>query len=187
MEYGDIACILMTAQGLQNNYSDLPVVVTSNDIVIKQMLDKNNYQAIVIVSAYESLQKFRLLGYTGKLILEIQGYGPKAVAREELHKAIPHVSQYASAVLHPNTPHIADLFHEFYSSTPQFHFNNCFDAQDFSYIQTRMANKPVAAWIGRIEDNKNWREFLLIGTHLIRYYDPNLQLYMSRTQHLLTR
>ena len=64
--------------GLQNNYSDLPVVVTSNDIVIKQMLDKNNYQAIVIVSAYESLQKFRLLGYTGKLILEIQGYGPES-------------------------------------------------------------------------------------------------------------
>ena len=41
-----------------------------------------------------------------------------------------------------------------------------------------MANKPVAAWIGRIEDNKNWREFLLIGMDLIRYYDPNLQLYM---------
>jgi glycosyltransferase involved in cell wall biosynthesis len=33
------------------------------------------------------------------------------------------------------------------------------------------------AWIGRIEDNKNWKEFLLIGQKLIQD-NPDIELYM---------
>lgn len=160
------------------NDHDAPTYITNDESEIKQILDDGDYKAIIIVSDFQSLARFRRLGYQGKLILEIQGYGPKDAARNILKKAIPTIRAHASGILNPKTPHIKQLLKEFYPSFPTFHFNNCFDTSQFSYRPTTKKQAPIIAWIGRIEDNKNWREFLYIGHRLIKEYDKKLQLYM---------
>ncbi|PZD93272.1 glycosyltransferase family 1 protein [Paenibacillus sambharensis] len=176
--------------GLQNP-ADFPVHVTKNDIAIKHILDSGNYDAIVVTTDHKSLQRLRLLGFGGKLILEIQGYGPKEVARQQLTDAMPVINAHASALLNPQTPHISALFQELYPHIPRFQFNNCFDAAQFTYRPGPKPGAPVIAWLGRIEDNKNWREFLHIGHQLSKVYgdlqmwmfeDPNLAIPAEREQ-----
>lgn len=162
--------------GMQNAV-DFPVYVTSNDIAIKHYLDSENYDVIVVTTDHASFARLRMLGYRGKLILEIQGYGPKDVARAQLTAAMPYINSYASALLNPCTPHISALFQELYPHIPQFNFNNCFDSAGFTYIKATPPKHPIIAWLGRIEDNKNWREFLHIA-HQLSWHVPNLQVWM---------
>ncbi|CAI6032193.1 glycosyltransferase family 4 protein [Cohnella sp. JJ-181] len=172
--------------GLQNS-AGLPVTVTADDIEIKQLLDAGGYDAIVITSDYLSLKKFRMLGYAGPLILEIQGFGPKSVARQELMAAIPYVQRHASALLTPFTPHIDAILDEFYPGVPKYRLHNCFDADTFAYESSGASPHPVIAWVGRIEDNKNWLEFLLIGARLIRDYDRDIRMRMYEDPALAVR
>lgn len=162
---------------LINNHN-VPTFITNNDGEIKKILDSGNYSAIVVVSDFQALPRFRNMGYKGKIIVEIQGYGPKETARTALSQAKPLVTAHANAFLNPKTPHIMQLLDELYPSFPKFSFNNCFDTSQFSYRSLPLSNVPMIAWIGRIEDNKNWREFLHIGDQLIRQYNSNLELHM---------
>ncbi|MBM7691249.1 glycosyltransferase involved in cell wall biosynthesis [Peribacillus deserti] len=155
-----------------------PTFITNDNKEIKKILKKGNYSAIIVVSDFLALPRFRSMGYKGKIIIEIQGYGPKETARRALQNAIPHVTAHADAFLNPKTPHIVQLINELYPSFPQFSFNNCFDTAQFSYQPVTAAPEPMVAWIGRIEDNKNWKEFLHIGHQLITKHNPNIQLHM---------
>lgn len=160
------------------NDHNAPTFITNNDIEIKKILDNGDYSAIIVVSDFETLPRFRAMGFQGIMIIEIQGYGPKDVARTVLKNAIPVVNAYANGFLNPKTPHIVQILDEFYPSFPKFSFNNCFDTSQFSYQSLPTNDHPIIAWIGRIEDNKNWREFLRIGYQLINSHHSNIQLYM---------
>jgi glycosyltransferase involved in cell wall biosynthesis len=162
--------------GLQNAV-DFPMYVTSDDIAVKHILDSNQYDAIVAVTDHLAFERYRMLGYRGKLILEIQGYGPMHVAREQLTLAAPYIHAHANALLNPCTPHIDSLFTELFPQKPRFRFNNCFDHQAFTYRAAPKLPAPVIGWLGRLEDNKNWREFLYIGHKLISR-NSDLQLWM---------
>ncbi|MCD7032638.1 glycosyltransferase [Metabacillus sp. GX 13764] len=163
-----------------------PVYITNEDHEISGILSTGNYSAVVITSDYLALQRFRNLGYTGKMILEIQGYGPKETARTEMTKAVPYVTGYGNGLLNPRTPHIEQIFQELYPSTPKFSYNNCFDTAAFAYAPLPKNQNPIIGWTGRIEDNKNWREFLLIGHYLITLHNPNIKLYMFEDPTLST-
>ncbi|KZS48384.1 glycosyl transferase family 1 [Paenibacillus glucanolyticus] len=162
--------------GMQNA-ADFPIYVTRNDIEIKHILDSNGFDVIVVTTDHASFPRLRMLGFKGKFVLEIQGYGPKSVAHAQLTQAAPYVNEHAAALLNPNTPHIAALFQELYPHKPQFNFNNCFDSQEFTYRPYPRSASPIMAWLGRIEDNKNWREFLHIG-HQLKQHVPDLQMWM---------
>ncbi|BCB03442.1 glycosyltransferase family 4 protein [Bacillus sp. KH172YL63] len=167
------------------NHEGSHVFITNDDQEIKAILHKGKYDTVIITSDYRAMERFRSLGYKGKIILEIQGYGPKEVARAEMGKAIPFVQQYCDALLYPKTPHIGAIFREFFASTPIFEFNNCFDHMAFTYQKLPKKDRPIIAWIGRLEDNKNWREFLHIGHHL-RQKNPAIDLYMFEDPSLST-
>ncbi|RCX19785.1 glycosyltransferase involved in cell wall biosynthesis [Fontibacillus phaseoli] len=164
--------------GLQN-LEDFPVYVTRDDDETRHILHSRKYDFVVVTTDHTCFERFRRLGYEGKMILEIQGYGPEKVARTQLMYAEPYVKAYASALLNPNTPHIASLFQEMYPEIPHFQFNNCFDFGKFKYLKQEevIPGSPIMAWLGRIEDNKNWREYLYIG-HALSYFYPNLRLWM---------
>lgn len=168
------------------NDHNAPTFITNSDLEIKQILNSGNYSAVNIVSDYKALLRFRNLGYTGQLILEIQGFGPMQTARQELTKAVPYVTGYANALLNPKTPHIDQLFNELFPAFPKFSFNNCFDTSQFCYRSLPINGSPIIAWCGRIEDNKNWREFLQIGYQLIHTHNPNIELYMFEDPSLST-
>ncbi|MCP3739186.1 glycosyltransferase family 4 protein [Rossellomorea sp. BNER] len=160
------------------NHENATVFINDKDEEIRNIIQKGNYDAIIVTSDYSALPRFRQLGYKGKIILEIQGFGPKHVASEELKKAIPYVTQHGNALLNPKTPHIIKIFDQYFPSTPKFSFNNCFDTTAFHYKPLPVKNNPIIAWIGRLEDNKNWREFLQIGHRLIKDVNPKIELYM---------
>lgn len=155
-----------------------PVFITNEDQEIRKILEAGNYAAIVVVSDFQALPRFRSLGYQGKMIIEIQGYGPKDVARQAFLNVVPYVTQYADGLLNPKTPHIEQLFNEIFPTISKFSFNNCFDSTKFTYQQTAAEKEPIIAWIGRIEDNKNWSEFLHIGSQIIKEYGSNIKLHM---------
>lgn len=162
--------------GMQN-YKDEVRFVTDSDEEIRQILLAHQYDAIVVTTEHRAFERFRQLGYTGKMVLEIQGYGPKSQARKGLTEAVPYVNAYASGLLNPHTRHISELYEELFPHIPKFYFNNPFDTGSFAYIQIPAPMTPIAAWVGRVEDNKNWREFLVICYYLLRQI-PNLQIWI---------
>lgn len=168
--------------GMQNKI-DFPIYVTREEAEIRHILNARNYYAIVVTTDHASFKWFRRLGYDGRLVLEIQGYGSKENAREKLTEALPVVNAHVSGLINPNTPHITSLFKELYPNIPQFHFNNCFDSERFTYQVQPKPEHPIIGWIGRIEDNKNWREILHI-TDLLSYYIPDIQLWMFEDNNL---
>jgi hypothetical protein len=109
------------------NHFDGPTFIGRDPKMIKEILNKGQYSAIVIVSDYNALSLFRSLGFQGKLILEIQGLGAKDKAREFLINGLPAISSHANALLNPKTPHIVKLLDELFPTIPKFSFNNCFD------------------------------------------------------------
>lgn len=167
------------------NHKEANVFITNNDNEIKHILQKGQYNAVVITSDFAAMERFRKLGFKGKIIFEIQGFGPKSVARTQLQLAIPFVQKYCDALLYPKTPHIGIILREFFKSTPIFEFNNCFDHKAFTYQKLPKLERPIIAWIGRLEDNKNWREFLHIGHQLIKK-NKNIVLYMFEDPSLST-
>ncbi|WP_445487017.1 glycosyltransferase [Niallia sp. 03133] len=174
------------ARDLVNDHN-APTFITDDDNKIKEILENGSYSMIVIISDYISIKRFRDLGYKGLIVLEIQGYGPKHIARSELTKAVPYVTNYGNGLLNPKTPHISQLFDELFPFTPKFQFNNCFDSKKFHYHSLPKHTNPIIAWIGRLEDNKNWREFLQIGHKAINNINNNLQLYLFEDPTLSTQ
>lgn len=168
--------------GVQNN-DEIPMYITNNDDEIRGILAAGNYDMIVVTTDHTSFPRFRALGYQGKLVLEIQGYGSKENARKQLMDAVPIVNAYADGLLNPCTPHIAAIFQELFPHIPQFHFPNCFDSESFTYRYGAVPDHPIIAWLGRMEDNKNWREFLHIGYQL-SYYVPTIELWMFEDPNL---
>ncbi|MDW4526577.1 glycosyltransferase family 4 protein [Rossellomorea marisflavi] len=167
------------------NHEESNVYIADQDADIQRILKNGRYDAIIITSDYRGMERFRKLGYKGKILLEIQGYGPQATARAEMKNAIPYVNQFCDGLLYPKTPHIGAIFNEFFPGTPTFGFNNCFDADAFAYRALPKHPSPIIAWIGRLEDNKNWREFLHIGHEMIKR-KPGVQLYMFEDPSLST-
>jgi len=171
------------------NHSDATIFVTDRDEDIRGILTANRYDAVIVTTDHEAFPRFRSLGYAGKMIFEIQGYGTRNNARQGLTNAVPCITAHASALLNPWTPHINELFDVLMPNVPRFNFNNPFDADAFGYVQLPRQERPIVAWIGRAEHNKNWREFLSIMHYLVRerpdtriwmYEDPTFTLPANR-------
>ncbi|MBY6053361.1 glycosyltransferase family 4 protein [Cytobacillus firmus] len=155
--------------------------ITNSDEEIKRIIMKGKYKAIIITSDYRGLPRFRKLGYEGIIVFEIQGLGTTETARTEIQKAIPLIASYADGILVSKTPHILNILKDYDKTPPIFILNNCFNPDTFRYnpeSQRQMDGSPIIAWIGRIEENKNWREFLQIGHKLITELNPKIRLFM---------
>ncbi len=155
-----------SGSGLQNNAGNT-VFYTGEPAQIGRILSEGHYSAIVVLSFFMQLSLFRELGFRGPIIFEIQGFGPEKVARDTLLAAAPFLGPYADAFLYPHTPHIGRILREGYPLKPMFAFNNPFDADSFRYRKNEGYPRPVLAWIGRLEANKNWRDFLAIAAKVM--------------------
>jgi glycosyltransferase involved in cell wall biosynthesis len=172
--------------GLQNKIN-APIYIESNDSRIQSIIGNGNFDAIVVGSDLLMLQKIRNWGYKGPLIYEVQGLGfNKEYAENFLKKhAIPFLNPYCDAILYPQTPHLMKAFETFFPLKKKFCFNNCFDMTQFHYMNLPKYNNPVVGWVGRLEDNKNWRDFLRIGAQLIAKF-PNIELWLFEDNTLAT-
>lgn len=167
------------------NIANYPVFVTSLDQELKAVLETHNYDAIIVTSDYLLTKRLREIGYAGIIIYESQGLGKRSDAEEVIKNGIPYFQSYCNAVLIPPTDHLLELFIEICPWLHRYVIPNIVDVQSFQYIQAEPPVDPVLAWVGRLESNKNWREYLKIA-HQLRIYKPNLHLWMFHDPDLAT-
>lgn len=176
-----IKCDFMYKQegtGLQNKIN-APIFVTNNDYEIQNIVLEGNYEAIVVGSDLLLLQKIRNLGYKGFLIYEVQGLGfNKEYADNFLkNEAQLVLDKYCDGLLYPKTPHLIQAFEKYFPSKKKFCFHNCFNTEEFKYEIHPKRDTPIIGWVGRLEENKNWKDFLSITAKLIEQ-NPYIEIWM---------
>ncbi|WNS43402.1 glycosyltransferase family 4 protein [Paenibacillus sp. MMS20-IR301] len=173
---------LMPGSG-SHNKTTFPVFITSEDTELKGLLDEHNYDAIIVTSDYLLMERIRRLGYNGILIYESQGLGKRSDARDMIIDAVPYLQSYCNAVLIPPTDHLLELFIEICPWLHRYVIPNIVDVHSFRYIPGELPCDPVIAWVGRLEANKNWSEYLKIAYQL-RLHKPDLHLWMFHDPNL---
>jgi glycosyltransferase involved in cell wall biosynthesis len=164
--------------GLQNEI-ETSIFVTGDEEEIKKIVLQGNYDAIIVGSDLQLLQKIKKFGYQGALIYEIQGLGFNKEYADYFLKnhAYSVIQQYSDAILYPQTPHLIEAFEKHFPAKKKYCFHNCFNTAEFRYRPGPKKKQPIIGWVGRLEENKNWRDFLSIGAELIKDI-PSLQLWM---------
>jgi len=161
---------------------NVPVFYASTPPEIRHILDHHPFDCVVVTSFFLQLALFRQIGYDKPLLFEIQGFGPPDHARTNLTSARPYIDAFANAILYPSTPYIGDLLEELLPLKRKFAFANPFDPgmydrRLFAHPPSKPLDYPPLVWIGRLEDNKNWRDFLRIGAEVVRRF-PQVRLWM---------
>lgn len=175
-----IECHLLYYQpgtGMQNLHGDIPVFTTSSEEEIGKLVKAHRYDAIIVSSDYSMLPKLRMLGYQGILIYESQGFGSHEEAAGVVTNAVPYLQNYADAVLLPNTAHLVNLFSSMCPWLNRYVFPNVLDTSVFNYVPKAPPTNPIIGWVGRLEPNKNWRDFLNISYWMLQNR-TDLQIWM---------
>ncbi|UXH45330.1 glycosyltransferase [Rossellomorea vietnamensis] len=175
----DFHCEFLYFQNEKSGINDhgAPVYITNNDMEIKNIISKGNYDLVVVTSAYQAMPRLRNLGYKGPFIFEIQG-GQYEDLKNMLINGNKTIMTQAKGILTPVTPYIIELTKKLLPALPRYSYNNCINVTSNSANANITSPKsPYVAWIGRIQENKNWREFLLLGKKLIEY-NSNIKLCM---------
>ncbi|WP_373229473.1 glycosyltransferase family 4 protein [Cohnella sp.] len=173
------SCLLYfrRGSGSANYTTDTPVFYTTQPEEIHYILNFYSFDAIIVTTFYNQLELFRHVGYTKPIIFEHQGFGPREQAHQTLVNAMPYLNAHANALLYPQTPHIVASLSTLYPHKLHFSFSNPFDIDLFGYRSNPQVPVPIMAWIGRLDDNKNWRDFLRLGS-VVATFIPNVALWM---------
>ncbi|OBZ09719.1 glycosyl transferase [Bacillus sp. FJAT-27264] len=167
---------LMPGSGGDNGAA-FPTFIGSTDEEISKVIRSNDYDAIIVTSNFALLERLRMLGYKGILIYEVQGLGTRNEAEEQITAAAPFLQSFCNAILLPPTNHLLELFIQICPWMQRFVIPNLVDVNAFKHIPNDPPADPVIAWVGRLESNKNWREYLEIA-YCLRSHKPNLHLWM---------
>lgn len=175
---GIVSHFLYYRPGAGTQNSEDPTFVSNHNPSIKRLIQREQYDVIIVNSDFTFLPRARNLGFQGKLIYEVQGLGSFRQAEATLSAAKPYVDAYVDAVLMPKTPHLIELVHHYFPSKPTFSFHNCLDTKQFAYVHHLSPEKhSIIGWVGRLEENKNWRLFLDICAGLVRF-SPQLKFWI---------
>ncbi|NRD78503.1 glycosyltransferase family 4 protein [Bacillus sp. BRMEA1] len=179
LQQAGVTCHLLYSKYSQGykNIKGITTFITNQDEEIRDIIHKESYDAIIVASDYFLLEKLRNLGYKGTIIYEVQGFGDWETSLLTIQTVAPYVITYSNAVLLPDTSHLVSLFKSHTQSVRQFSFNLPLDTRKFRYIAYPIKPFPIIGWVGRIEHNKNWSDFLEIGHRMIEE-NPHLYLWM---------
>ena len=159
------------------NIGDLPTFVLREPENVKELVRKEGYDVIVICTDIWTMERLRQDGYRGRIVYEVQGLGTIESARSIVDGLSGQIRQYADGLLYPQTAHLKELFGNGFPDLPQFCFDDPLDTENFEYTPYPPKPFPIIGWVGRIEANKNWREFLEIGERLLAV-EPSLYMWM---------
>ncbi|AET61126.1 glycosyltransferase [Paenibacillus terrae HPL-003] len=161
----------------KKNIKGIPTFIFSDETRIRALIERQNYDAIIVCTDIQLLYQIRMMGYEGPMIFEIQGMGTYENARAILSDFSGRILSYADALLYPETSHLKKLLTEMFPAMMHFCFDDPLDTESFGYSSYPPKPFPIIGWIGRIERNKNWRDFLNIGAALKLHY-PDLYMWM---------
>ncbi|MGM7719599.1 glycosyltransferase family 4 protein [Metabacillus sp. Hm71] len=160
--------------GLQN-MDPTKTFVTNKDEEIREIISKESYDLIVVILDYLFVSRLRRLGYRGKIIYDVQGFGMQI--KELLETAKEHITSEVDGILSPKTPHLENLIDHYFPTIKKFHFHNCINFSSFNYQKLPKHPNKIIGWVGRIDPNKNWKLFLQLGAEIIKE-DPTIELWM---------
>ncbi|GAE30979.1 glycosyltransferase family 4 protein [Halalkalibacter hemicellulosilyticus] len=158
-------------------YSSEDTFIMSENPKIEKLINEHEYKAIVVCSDYTFLSKLNNWRYDGIVIYDFQGIGDLQLTKRWLSNAQRPVETYANAILYPKNSVFDELISTFYPYKTKFSFHNCIDLTLFTYKNVTSPDQIIIGWVGRIEENKNWREFLQIGAGLCAI-NLNVHLWM---------
>ncbi|WP_353957297.1 glycosyltransferase family 4 protein [Paenibacillus silvae] len=173
---------LNTGSGLQNS-SDTRIFTASSDQDIHHLIHSEHYDAIITTSDIAMPGRLRGLGYKGRIIFEAQGLGTRDQALETIQMGVPYLQAHCDAAVLPPTDHLLDMFIHICPWLHRFVIPNMLDTDTFAPTSVEAPPYPVLAWVGRLEHNKNWREYLEICKAIIKkkpqarlwlFHDPTL-------------
>ncbi|MFE0565563.1 glycosyltransferase family 4 protein [Priestia megaterium] len=163
--------------GVQN-IRGIPTFVTNKNQEILKIIKDGNYDLVIVCSDYPFVERLRKLGYKGNIIFEVQGLGDFTTAERWLKDAVNYIEpNNVNGILFPKTPHLIRLIDTIYPNHKKFCFDNCIDTSIFQYKTNTCPTTPIIGWVGRIEENKNWRDFLKICSLLLER-NPNIHIWM---------
>lgn len=157
------------------NVKDTKTFVTNNDEEIKKILITEKYDAIFVTLDYLFVSRLKRLGYEGKIIYDVQGFGTDI--KELLESAKPHIERQVDGILSPKTPHLQNLIAHYFPMEKKFSFHNCIHFPSFKYRKLPKHSNKIIGWVGRIDNNKNWKLFLQLCAKLIQV-DPCLEFWL---------
>lgn len=158
----------------------------NKDSEIKQLIQKHQFQVIIVCTYFSFLERLRKMGYSGIIIFEIQGMGDYEYTVHWIEKGKSTISKYADAILYPKTVFLDQLLKKYFPNKQLFSFHNSIDTTLFRSEEVPKPDKNIIGWIGRLDSNKNWQEFLLIGSLLLKM-TPNLQLWVFHDPSVCSR
>ncbi|MGO4274311.1 glycosyl transferase, partial [Paenibacillus sp. TAF58] len=91
---------LENSAGLQN-IEGISTHIMSDDISISHLLQKEQFDALIVTSNYYLLARLRQMGFAKPIIFEAQGFGTKELARYTIYDASTYIKSYADALLYP--------------------------------------------------------------------------------------
>lgn len=161
----------------QKNIRNIPVHIIRNDGALMNLLAVHTFDLIVVCTDIDLAVRIRQHGYSGLLVFELQGLGQIEEARLVIADFSARIRQYTNALLYPETAHLQQLLMEHLPEMPHFCFDDPVGLANFEYTPYPARKYPVLAWVGRLQKNKNWKEFLQIGLQLL-HIQPQLYLWM---------
>ncbi|ANS75569.1 hypothetical protein AWM70_13990 [Paenibacillus yonginensis] len=168
--------------GLQN-ISDVPVFITSSDEELRALVNQQQYDAAIATSDFIMAYRLRQAGFTKPILFEGQGFGMWKDAYLTVLEAEPFIRRFTNGILMPPTTHLAELFDLLCPNAPRYVIPNMIDLSRFPKLDVPPPANPIIAWIGRLEPNKNWSEFLFICYGLLQH-KPDLQIRMYTDESL---
>lgn len=178
MEKGIECHLLYTIDGEGfKNIKGIRTFITSDAKSIQVIIEQEKYDTIVVCTDIQMLVQIRSFGYSGHLIFELQGLGTPKDALHILQDFQERIKEHADALLYPRTTHLKQLMESFFPQIPQYCFDDPLDCEHFGYTTYPRKTFPVIGWIGRIQANKNWREFLMLGQKMIHLH-PEIYLWL---------
>lgn len=170
--------------GLQN-IGDIPVYVTNVDEEIRSIVETQQFDAVINTSDFLMSYRLRQIGYKGPILFEGQGFGTWKDAYLTILEGEPYIRYCTQGILMPPTAHLLELFELLCPGVPRYVFPNMVDTRQFRRVETYTPKEPIIAWIGRLEPNKNWSEFLQI-CHVLLQTKPDMSIWMFTDETLAT-
>ncbi|MBD2846734.1 glycosyltransferase family 4 protein [Paenibacillus sp. IB182496] len=161
----------------KKNIRAIPTFIFKDEDKINALIARENYDAIIVCSDIALLQQIKRMNYGGYIVFEIQGLGTYEHARLILEQMKAAILSSADGLLYPKTAHLVQMLTAAFPNKLHFCFDDPVDTLAFGYTTYPKKSFPIVAWIGRIEKNKNWREFLRIGSKLRERF-PSLYLWL---------
>ncbi len=171
--------------GVHNRPPDMPLYIADDMQTLRSILERHAFDAVIVSSNYMMLERVRQCGFQNPVIYECQGLGTLEQAIGTLLEALPYVHTCSNAVLFPRTKHMRQLFDSIFPGIRKFSFHNCLHADSFSYRPGAPPTRqgPIIGWVGRLEQNKNWRSFLRMAKRWCEL-QPHLTLWVYADQNL---